>query len=352
MNKRQIRFLAILLVISLAILACSLTAENPQPEIALPLPTEVVHLAPTNPLPAQPTQPPSPAETSQPAQPAQPAPPTATSQPTMPAAEPVFQIDRTDLQSIAQGFLWMLENRDAAVLADIIDKDYFYLTNNPIEGGKPYQKDEILRELQNRLDDSSQISCLGFHQDLDGLKIWTSGWDPDWAMTEFCYDGCAKMDPGLFSDLAAFVFIPYQEAYILRTVFLGEYDQEYWDPFGDETILPCDPTAILDPTSFSMQTPACRGLLPTRLKVNGFAYVSTDPPLSNRVRSGPGKNYQVIGMIQPGKGMEIIDGPHCADGMVWWQVVEFGTGLLGWTAEGDADGYWLVPCESREGCGK
>ena len=55
---------------------------------------------------------------------------------------------------------------------------------------------------------------------------------------------------------------------------------------------------------------------------------------------GPGKKYEVVGQINPGKGMEIIDGPHCADGLVWWQVVEFGTGLLGWTAEGDAG--WVL----------
>jgi hypothetical protein len=346
MNKRQIRFLAILFLLSLAALACSLTTKKPQPEPALLLPTEVVNVAPTNPLPVQPTQTAPPAATSQPAQ------PIATPQPTLLTAEPVFQIDRTDLKSVAQGFLWMLENRNAAVLADIIDKDYFYLTNNPIEGGIPYQKDEILSELQKRLDNSGQISCLGFHQDLDGLKIWTTGWNPKWVMTEFCYDGCAKMDPGLFSEKAAFVFISYQEAYILRTIFLSDYDQAYSDPFGDETILPCDPKAILDPSSFSMPAPACRGLLPTRLKINGFAYVSTDPPIPNRVRSGPGKSYEVVGQINPGKGMEIIDGPRCANGMVWWQVVEFGTGLLGWTAEGDQDGYWLVPCKSREGCGK
>ena len=61
----------------------------------------------------------------------------------------------------------------------------------------------------------------------------------------FCYDGCAKMDPGLFSDQAAFVFIPFQEEYTLRAVFVGEYDQDYWDPFGEETILPCDPRSSL-----------------------------------------------------------------------------------------------------------
>lgn len=353
MNKRQIRFLAILLLLSVAALACSLTAENPQPEPALPLPTEVVNVAPTDPLPAQPTQTNLPAA-SQPAQPTQPPPPTAIAQPTLPAAEPVFQIDRTDLHSVAQGFLWMLKNRNANVLKDsvLFVENYFYLFNNPVEGGQRIAQQEFWSGLQGRLDTSPNVACLGFHQDTESLKIWTSGWQPEWEMTEFCYGGCRPIEPPLKSDQTAFVFKNGKQGYYLAHMFIGKYDQAYWDPFGDETILPCDPKAILDPASFSMQAPACRGLLPTRLKVNGFAYVSTDPPLSNLVRTGPGKNYQVIGMIQPGKGMELIDGPHCADGLVWWQVVEFGTGLLGWTAEGDSDGYWLVPCASSDSCGK
>ena len=224
MKKNPLHFAAILTVLSLAILACSLTAKNPQPEPAMPSPTEVVVVAPTDPLPTQPSQTDPPPATSQPAQPAE------TSQPALDTAEPVFQIDRSDLHSVAQGFLWMLEHRDATVLGTLSIEDYFHLTNNPIEGGKPYQKDELIRELQNRLDNSSQISCLSFHQDADGIKIWTAGWSPEWVMTEFCYDGCAKMDPGLFSDQAAFVFIPYQEEYTLRTVFVGEYDQDLLGP--------------------------------------------------------------------------------------------------------------------------
>lgn len=45
--------------------------------------------------------------------------------------------------------------------------------------------------------------------------------------------------------------------------------------------------------------------------------------------------------------MEIPRGPHFTDGLVWWEVLEFGAGLLDWTAEGDDDGYWLMPCDAK-----
>ena len=96
---------------------------------------------------------------------------------------------------------------------------------------------------------------------------------------------------------------------------------------------------------------SCPGALPTRLKAGGYAYVSLDPPLANRVRNGPGKNYSVVGSVQPGKIMEITDGPECADNWIWWKIRELETNLVGWTAEGDNQGYWLVPCASEIECG-
>jgi hypothetical protein len=39
--------------------------------------------------------------------------------------------------------------------------------------------------------------------------------------------------------------------------------------------------------------------------------------------------------------VRVEDGPRCADGYAWWFVRNL-DGLEGWTAEGDAAGYWLV----------
>jgi hypothetical protein len=89
---------------------------------------------------------------------------------------------------------------------------------------------------------------------------------------------------------------------------------------------------------------------PTRLRVGLFAYVNPDPPLPNNIRSEAGKDQALTGEVLPGRAMEILDGPKCADGWVWWQVRTLETELVGWTAEGDHESYWLVPCASREAC--
>jgi len=95
---------------------------------------------------------------------------------------------------------------------------------------------------------------------------------------------------------------------------------------------------------------SCPGAQTPRLWVGGYAYVNNEPPLANRVRSGHGKDYTGIGNIQPGKAMEIIDGPECANNWIWWKIRELENNLIGWTAEGDDQGYWLVPCSSVSEC--
>jgi dipeptidyl aminopeptidase/acylaminoacyl peptidase len=67
---------------------------------------------------------------------------------------------------------------------------------------------------------------------------------------------------------------------------------------------------------------------------------SNDPP--NRVRSGPGKDNEVIYQVYPGTLLKVVEGPVCADGLVYWKVeYEKIPGGSGWTAEGDLAEYWL-----------
>jgi hypothetical protein len=95
----------------------------------------------------------------------------------------------------------------------------------------------------------------------------------------------------------------------------------------------------------------CVNALPERLHVNGFAYLDPDPPIPNNLRREAGKGNDLVGEIQPGETMKILEGPQCADGWVWWKVRTFGSELTGWTAEGSLEEYWLVPCPSRKECG-
>ena len=81
----------------------------------------------------------------------------------------------------------------------------------------------------------------------------------------------------------------------------------------------------------------------SRLHVGDTVKVSEDPPLPNRVRDSAGTEGEVLGHLQPGEQALILEGPGCANQWVWWRVRSTQTGLEGWTAEGDLDGYWLIP---------
>ncbi len=86
---------------------------------------------------------------------------------------------------------------------------------------------------------------------------------------------------------------------------------------------------------------ACGNAKPTRLWVGGRAYVVYDPPYRNIVRTDAGKSYKEVGRLEPGQEMDIVGGPVCANGMRYWQIES--ARVDGWTAEGDADDYWLAP---------
>ncbi len=98
-------------------------------------------------------------------------------------------------------------------------------------------------------------------------------------------------------------------------------------------------------------TVACGNALPTRLQVGSFAYVNPDPPLPNNLRSDAGEDNTLVGVIQPGQAVKIMAGPKCINGSNWWQVSPLQSDAVGWTAEGDAQNYWLLPCASEKECG-
>ncbi|MCJ7694937.1 MAG: hypothetical protein MUO40_05860, partial [Anaerolineaceae bacterium] len=80
----------------------------------------------------------------------------------------------------------------------------------------------------------------------------------------------------------------------------------------------------------------------SRLKVGSFTRVVGVSP--NRVRSEPKKGENIIGMIYSGTSYKISEGPICADGLVFWKILDpLLPGGSGWTAEGDMKEYYLEP---------
>ena len=113
-------------------------------------------------------------------------------------------------------------------------------------------------------------------------------------------------------------------------------------PFPTNTLV-----AVLPNIGVSTPTPhsVCSGAPETRLQVGLTAHVIPEPPIPNNVRQSPSTSSELVGLLQPGEAFKILDGPKCGDGLVYWYVESLETGLKGWTAEGDEDGYWLAAGE-------
>ncbi len=62
-----------------------------------------------------------------------------------------------------------------------------------------------------------------------------------------------------------------------------------------------------------------------------------------RVRAEPSTQAAIAGHIVPGEQIDILSGPACADGAVWWRIRSLQSGLAGWSMEGDAEEAWLLP---------
>lgn len=148
-----------------------------------------------------------------------------------------------------------------------------------------------------------------------------------------------------------------------RVVFGGKWkDQAAYDQYlSDKAIL----FEILRSYRSVPKTELfCPEPAPTRLKAGGFAYVSTELPISylqqsfKDIRNAPGINQELMGSIETGKTVELLEGPVCNNSLQWWKVRVSENGLVGWTPESDnltPAGYhessWLIPCESKERCG-
>jgi hypothetical protein len=66
--------------------------------------------------------------------------------------------------------------------------------------------------------------------------------------------------------------------------------------------------------------------------------------VANRVRDNPSKAAgAIIGYMPPGTNFLVIGGPVCDtdDQLRWWQINN--NGLIGWTAEGEKEEYYLAP---------
>ena len=79
----------------------------------------------------------------------------------------------------------------------------------------------------------------------------------------------------------------------------------------------------------------------TQLRAGREAKVS-EGHLPNRVHVRPGKSEPTVALLYPGVIVNVIEGPVCADGAVFWKVESSPEGA-GWTAEGEGRKYFMEP---------
>ena len=143
------------------------------------------------------------------------------------------------------------------------------------------------------------------------------------------------------------VWLPDSEGYFILT----DKGDVYRSPLSDwgppqlqaRGADPSWPLFIMQPAT-RLYWQACEGAAFSRLAVGDRAEVSEATPTANRLRDAPGLQAgRSLGLIAPGEGLVVLEGPACSDGLVWWRVRVATSGLEGWTAEGDMAGAWLLP---------
>lgn len=104
------------------------------------------------------------------------------------------------------------------------------------------------------------------------------------------------------------------------------------------------PTRVLTRTPTRTPTPSPCQRYTGQLRIGLVVEVSRNPGLPNRVRAKPGLDGDYLGQIKPGEQADVLRGPSCKDGFVWWYVrSRKNTALEGWTAEGEGSQKWLLP---------
>lgn len=78
-----------------------------------------------------------------------------------------------------------------------------------------------------------------------------------------------------------------------------------------------------------------------------YAYISLLPPYENLIRSGAGKDYPIVGYVDVGNWVRVVEDPIiCKDEYVWILVESEGN-PHGWTAGGHNTIQWVTPCPDK-----
>lgn len=106
------------------------------------------------------------------------------------------------------------------------------------------------------------------------------------------------------------------------------------DPYSWVCVL-ISPAAV-----FPYVEPECPGLQPSIGILPGLmARVTEQPDQANHLRSGPGRTYRSLGLIEPGEEVLVVAGYICASNLRYWLVSY--DGEVGFMADGSGTQRWL-----------
>ena len=105
-------------------------------------------------------------------------------------------------------------------------------------------------------------------------------------------------------------------------------------------IKPCPLAAVPDYSLSCPDTP------PSRKRIDQTQMRSM---VELNVRSTPGVRGQKVGQLHFYELVDVLSGPVCADGYLWWEIRSSESGLSGWAAEVGPDEWLMVP-EPWLGC--
>ena len=86
----------------------------------------------------------------------------------------------------------------------------------------------------------------------------------------------------------------------------------------------------------------CLGAPPTQVMIGDVVIVTEEDPRPLNIRAEPNLAAQRIAQAKPGETMQIIGGPLCESGFLWWEM-RLDNGITGWAAEGDQNTYFFAP---------
>ncbi len=85
---------------------------------------------------------------------------------------------------------------------------------------------------------------------------------------------------------------------------------------------------------------SCDGLLETALQVGAPAVVAASARSGISAYTSPDTATTRVFLAPPGHALRLVGGPICTDAHRWWRA-DFGGGVYGWLADGDASSRWL-----------